>query len=252
MRPKDELILQLNIDWRILLVIGAIIGLLVLAYSSVHAQDVGPINVNELAEQEAAAQPALAASVDSAPPLVECAEGLLPTANGECVPADSIGMALPQAASASAVAASSGGARHYYLSSANYNGSQVLTACAVGYHLASFWEIQDTSNLTYDYNHPLAYNKADSGFGPPSLWYGWVRTGQDSSGSNVAGTGNCLNWTSNANTNSGVFVRLTDTWETPPGEIGPWDATPFTCNFVGPVWCVGDFYTNYLPQINKN
>ena len=130
--------------------------------------------------------------------------------------------------------------RHYYLSNANYNGSQVLTACAVGYHLASFWEIQDTSNLTYDYNHPLAHTKQDSGFGPPSSWNGWVRTGFNSSSSNVAGSGNCLNWTSNADTDFGVLVRLTNTWETPPGEIGPWNATSFSCNTIGPVWCVGN------------
>jgi hypothetical protein len=141
--------------------------------------------------------------------------------------------------------------RHFYLTAANYSPSAALTACGSGYHMASLWEILDVSALTYDYQHPAAYTKADSGQGPPSFWYGWVRTGQDSSGSSVAGSGNCLNWSSSSGTNSGVSVRLSNNWETSPGDIFTWDATSFTCNFTGPIWCVGDFSAVYLPLILK-
>jgi hypothetical protein len=81
----------------------------------------------------------------------------------------------------------------FYLTNFSRNANQVLTACAAGYHMASLWEIYDPSNLTYDTSHPEAYVKADSGQGPPSLWYGWVRTGFDNSASSKPGAGNCLN-----------------------------------------------------------
>ena len=141
--------------------------------------------------------------------------------------------------------------RHFYVTSTNYYPDEVKTACSTGYHMASLWEILDVSNLTYDYDHPAAKTKADSGFGPPSNWYGWVRTGYDSSSSSTTGTGNCNNWTSRLDTVYGVSVRLSNSWETAPGDIFTWDATSFTCNYVGPVWCIGDFYQIYLPLILK-
>lgn len=141
--------------------------------------------------------------------------------------------------------------RHFYLTKGYFYPDQALTACSTGYHMASLWEILDVSNLTYDYGHPAAYVRDDSGFGPPSGWYGWVRTGYASSSSSTTGTGNCDSWTSRLNTAYGVSVRLSHTWETAPGDISTWDATSFTCNLIGPVWCIGDFYQIYLPLIQK-
>ncbi len=137
--------------------------------------------------------------------------------------------------------------RHVYLTAADHSTIAAKTACSPGYHMASLWELYDISNLTYDTTHPLAYTKADSGYGPPSGWYGWVRTGYDSSGSSTTGTGNCLNWTTADSANSGVAVRLSTDWETAPGDIGTWDAASFTCSLIGPIWCVGDFHKVYLP-----
>jgi hypothetical protein len=146
-----------------------------------------------------------------------------------------------------------GGGRHFYLTDASYAIDQALTACADGYHMASLWEILDVSNMTYDYDHPAAHVKDDSGNGPPSGWYGWVRTGWFASTSATAGTGNCNNWTSTDSGDSTVAVRLATDWEGAPGDISTWDATSFTCNFNGPVWCVGDFGgAVYLPLILKN
>lgn len=144
-----------------------------------------------------------------------------------------------------------GSGRHFYLTNFSVRGNQALTACAVGYHTASLWEIYDVSNLTYDSSHPNAYKKADSGQGPPSLWYGWVRTGYDSSTSNVPGTGNCANWTSITAAHSGTIIRLTNNWNVSPGGIGPWEPDPWTCAGTAPVWCVGSFYSAYLPVLNK-
>jgi len=59
-----------------------------------------------------------------------------------------------------------GAARKYYLTQTFHDGNEVLTACAVGYHMASLWEIQDPTSLRYD--NILGFNRADSGSGPPS------------------------------------------------------------------------------------
>lgn len=134
-----------------------------------------------------------------------------------------------------------------YITQAAYTGSQVLSACSSGFHPASFWEIMDVTNLVYDKNHPAAHTAGDSGYGPPSYWYGWVRTGEIGASPNTAGSGNCQNWTSSNAASYGAAVRLTRTWESPPAEIKPWDAVSFSCNTLGPVWCVGDFSVLYVP-----
>jgi hypothetical protein len=139
--------------------------------------------------------------------------------------------------------------RHFYLTNVDYTPNTATTACTSGYHMASLWEILDVSNLTYDYNHPAATTKADSGYGPPSFWYGWVRTGGDSSGSSTTGIGNCLNWTSVSASDYGVSIRLSQTWKTAPGDIFTWNTTSFSCDTIGPVWCVGDFSIVYLPLV---
>jgi len=61
-------------------------------------------------------------------------------------------------------------ARHYYLTKTGVTGNGALTAYATGYHFASFAEISDLSDLTY--NKTLGETAADSGQGPPF----WLRT----------------------------------------------------------------------------
>jgi hypothetical protein len=238
-KPKDTLVINLNVGWRTLAILGIALGALVLAYPSAGVQADDPPVTNS-GDVEPAAPPPEPAP----PPLPDASAapgpGLVLTTNGEWVPADSSGSTSSSAAGPTEVTVQSVGGRHFYLTAANYSPSAALTACGSGYHMASLWEILDVSALTYDYQHPAAYTKADSGQGPPSFWYGWVRTGQDSSGSSVAGSGNCLNWSSSSGTNSGVSVRLSNNWETSPGDIFTWDATSFTCNFTGPIWCVGN------------
>ena len=41
-------------------------------------------------------------------------------------------------------------ARGYQVTTGTFDGSQALTACASGYHMASIYEIYDTSRLRYD------------------------------------------------------------------------------------------------------
>jgi hypothetical protein len=211
---------------------------LALGLASLAGADDGPPDTNsaaapegQLPAQPQAPQPAL----PDAPP------GQVWTTNGELVPIEDLRQPASAAPAAAGATNQAGGARLYYLTDANHATDAVLTACASGYHMASMWEILDPSNLVYDFSHPDAHTKADSGQSAPSLWYGWVRTGTTSSAANTAGIGNCNAWTSAAGGDYGVSVRLTRTWETPPAEVGGvWDATSFSCGLVGPVWCVQD------------
>lgn len=251
MKSQNGLVIDLTLNWRTLALLGVLAFLLALGYSVAGAQgDETPIT-NSVAV-------APATDVPQSPPVAvpeapETQNGnLVFTTNGEWVPRDSIGIAQSSSPTDVEALSSGGGGRHVYLTKANYATNQVRTACASGYHMASLWEILDVSNLIYDYSHSAAYTKADSGYGPPSYWYGWVRTGYDSSSSSTTGTGNCNNWSSTSSSVYGVSVRLSRTWETAPGDIGTWDTTSFTCNYTGPVWCVGDFYAVYLPAVFKN
>jgi len=141
--------------------------------------------------------------------------------------------------------------RHFYVTYETYTTNTALAACSPGYHMASLWEILDVSDLAYDSTQPPAKTVPDSGYGPPSNWYGWVRTGNVASSDSTAGTGNCQNWSSVSANDYGVAVKLANTWETAPGHILGWEATSFTCDTAAPVWCVGDFSKTYLPLIVK-
>jgi len=131
--------------------------------------------------------------------------------------------------------------RKYYLTKEAdaKTGGEALTACATGYHMASLWEIFDTSNLSY--NTSLGETKADSGSGPPVL-FGWIRTGRFSWGADqIGGLANCLVWTSSAQEDFGSVVEASSpSWEDPATTVSPWRGHAFSCNNSFPVWCVED------------
>ena len=129
------------------------------------------------------------------------------------------------------------GMRQYYLTELEYKGDEVLTACATGYHMASFWEIADPSNLKY--NTSLGYMRDDSGHGPPYK-AGWVRTGYASSGSNVAGRANCLLWASNSGTDYGTRAYLPSSWTVGDEDLGVWVVNSGSCAISTAVWCIED------------
>jgi hypothetical protein len=137
------------------------------------------------------------------------------------------------------------GSRSFYLTTAQHNGSQVLTACAEGYHMASLWEILDPSNLRYDTT--LGFVRSDSGSGPPAGVSGWIRTGNVAGGNSIAGLANCGTsigaWTSANASDQGTTVFLAHGWQpTLNGNlISPWIADTEFCNgFAARVWCVQD------------
>ena len=236
MNTKSPITINLNVDWRVLIILVLIASILFVVYSAATAQSTPP-STNDASLEPVQNLPEPAPVVPPVPPEQQDGD-LVPTTNGEWIPRDSLGVttsSLPQPAEA---VTSGAGGRRVYLTHANYATNQVLTACASGYHMASMWEIYDISNLIYNYTHSAAEKKSDSGYGPPSYWNGWVRTGNDSSTSSTTGTGNCSNWSSTSASAYGVSVRLSRTWETAPGDLGPWDATSFSCSLIGPVWCM--------------
>lgn len=139
--------------------------------------------------------------------------------------------------------------RHFYITNTNVNGSQAAAACAEGYHMASLWEIHQVSGLIYANTHPAAKLRADNGSGPTAGWWGWARTGYDSSVTNTAGRANCGNWTSATSGEYGTLVRLPDNWTASATVISPWEAQTWSCSGTAPVWCVGDFHAVYLPSV---
>jgi hypothetical protein len=202
MKSRDQLTINLTIDWRVLAVLGVALAVLALLYSASSAQGDDP----------SLAGNSNVASVEQVPVVQPVA----------------------------VAAASGAGSRRFYLSTLTRYGNAALTSCQSGYHMASLWEILDVSNLTYASDVPTSVLRDDMGSGPPAGSVGWVRTGYSSSGSSTPGTGNCNNWTSSSGSNYGTAVRLTNTWESPPDPVGLWSFESFACNINVQVWCIED------------
>jgi len=133
-----------------------------------------------------------------------------------------------------------GKGRRFYLSRNTANGVQALTACASGFHMASLFEIHDPTLLLYD--TALGTGRADSGSGPPTGFFGWVRTGFDAGGAFTGGgqgQNNCEAWTSGA---GGQIAGFAADWSPsasasrfPAGDVGIG-----LCLTARPVWCIQD------------
>jgi hypothetical protein len=126
--------------------------------------------------------------------------------------------------------------RAYYLTSTTHLPDSALTACAPGFHMASIWEIIDPSNHNYDTTR--GFTRGDSGSGPPSGRFGWIRTGFDADGSPQTGEGNCVGW-STAVSDYGAIAGLPNQWPSSTGTfIGPWEVSSTKCIYDFPVWCI--------------
>lgn len=136
--------------------------------------------------------------------------------------------------------------RFYYISRDTRTGSSALTGCATGYHMASLWEIFDTSNLRYNTQFGLIAD--DSGFGPPISVNGegasgWIRTGNDADSGSTAGQANCNAWTfENGEAASGTVAQPVLDWRasTTATSVSPWIAKTGFCSLPQHVWCVQD------------
>ena len=157
----------------------------------------------------------------------------------------------PQAPAAAASPASPTGMRQYFLTRTSRNGVQALTACGSGYHMASMWEIVDPSALKY--NTGKGSSEDDSGQGPPDFW-GWVRTGAESSNVQAPGMGNCNAWTSSSGSDYGTIAQLPHDWLSANPNFDIWHVGFVNCSQAVRVWCVADTIPVfiYLPLITRN
>jgi hypothetical protein len=147
----------------------------------------------------------------------------------------------PQASQASV--ASSTGMRKFYLSYYGHQGNlDVDTVCALGYHMASLWEIVDLSNLKYATDlvaSGVAESRDDAGHGPPTFLIGWVHTGYDNSHTGSAGQANCDGWSSSDENHYGTAAALPRDWAL-GADIGAWEFDVEACNIYAKVWCIED------------
>lgn len=136
----------------------------------------------------------------------------------------------------------------YYLTKDTFEGDQVLSACALGFHTASVWELLDTSNLRY--NTTRGYTRPDSGHGPPATG-GWIRTGAESGSANTPGSGNCQAWTSGSASNYGSHISLPGIWTVGAEDLMGWAVGTVSCSQPVRVWCIGDESIIYLPLVMR-
>jgi hypothetical protein len=145
------------------------------------------------------------------------------------------------AAEAETAQAASDGMRQFYLTKDGYQGDAAKTACAAGYHMASFWEIADPSNLKY--STTLGHTLTDSGQGPPSFYggvLGWVHTGYVAHTAGDVGRANCNLWTSPSASHRGTSAYLHYEWTGGWQDIGVWSVGHSGCQLENHVWCIED------------
>ena len=130
------------------------------------------------------------------------------------------------------------GMRRFYETPTITIADYATSACAPGYHMASLWEIADPSNL--EYNTELGLLRTDSGQGPPTDRYGWVRTGYIAEDANVPGQANCEAWTSSDPADWGTRAGLHLNWDSGTQDIGVWGVDTQPCSGYRYVWCVED------------
>jgi hypothetical protein len=97
--------------------------------------------------------------------------------------------------------------RRFYLTTGSFPGNHQANICAVGFHMASLWEILDPSSLTYD-----------------------TQLGQT----------NCAAWTTASSGAQGSVASLRPEWTQSPIRISPWVTESRTCSSSIRAWCVQD------------
>jgi len=114
-------------------------------------------------------------------------------------------------------------ARRYYLSVVQVAGDGPLTACAPGFHFASYRELREPSSYEYD----AQLGETFDGSLPPAL-SGWIRG---------AGGPACSDWTRPSGSLTGSVAALISV--TGGSEI-PWENLPIPCSPPERVWCIED------------
>lgn len=137
---------------------------------------------------------------------------------------------------AGATAQGSDQRRAFYLTTTKHTGGEAPNACAVGFRMASLWEIADPSNFRYE--TLLGVTVDDAGSGPPAATPGWIRTGTAASGFGPAVRANCHAWQSSSARDYGTRARLSPGWYLAAGRASPWFPDDEPCSVPQLVWCV--------------
>jgi hypothetical protein len=123
--------------------------------------------------------------------------------------------------------------KQYYLTKSSVIGTEFLSMCASGFHMAQILEIETTTLLRY--NSLLGQTSPDSGFGPPFGYAGWVRSGAPGPG------WTCDAWQSNSPSATGTRAILAYPGnEAGRAMFGHWAIDHPSCNTRLPVWCTQD------------
>lgn len=132
--------------------------------------------------------------------------------------------------------------RSFFITQASVNGAAADTACPDGFHMASFYEMADVTDLVYiaGAGGVAAKTRTDQGGGPVAGWWGWARTGGDASTANQAGVANCSLWESDTAGEYGSLVQLNPTWTSAAVTVSPWRSQTWSCGGTAPVWCIED------------
>lgn len=132
------------------------------------------------------------------------------------------------------------GERRYYVTTSSFDGANTLSACGIGFHMASLHEIRDTSGLHYDAIR--GQTRSDAGTGPPTNAFAWIRTGASASNAGGTGTANCGSWSDSTSTSSGTVAFISSAWVAPfsTSTSDPFSAATNICSALLPVWCVED------------
>lgn len=151
-----------------------------------------------------------------------------------------VALALSNASLHAQPAGSTAPIRGYYLTTGTFTGSQALTACASGYHMASYFEISGPSMLRYETS--LGLTAADSGMGPPTynganLYFGWIRSGGDAGVGQTQIYKNCNVWTSSGASDWGTAAAFVAQTTHPVPTI---ESLQGECDWALRVWCVQD------------
>ncbi len=131
------------------------------------------------------------------------------------------------------------GERLYYLTVEEVDAQAAPSACFLGFHMASFFEIANFSSVQYFENEFFAESQADAGSGPPAL-AGWIRTGRPFLAVGQAGSANCGAYSSNSADHQGTVANPARNWAPNGVSSSPWETRTEACNEPQRVWCVQD------------
>ena len=127
--------------------------------------------------------------------------------------------------------------KRFYVTQTIHMADTALSACADGFHMASFQELVMAGAIQYD--DVLGYKGNTAGPGAP-IRFGWIRDGINYQGGN---TDYCFDWTSTDSSLQGPLLRLpriNAEFINTAEDAEAWRVLGNDCDQENRVWCVED------------